>query len=85
MTLFKSHYIAHFSCLTQLFTITLPHSIILLGKSESKTLIHVFLLALQVVPNNLNPRWKTTHIPVQQLCNGDYDRVIKVNTCFLCM
>ncbi|EDO26801.1 predicted protein, partial [Nematostella vectensis] len=33
----------------------------------------------EVVSNNLNPKWKPIHISSQQLCNGDYDRVLKVN------
>ena len=38
-----------------------------------------FSLNLQVVENNLNPRWKAFQIPVQQICNGDYDRTIQVS------
>ena len=39
----------------------------------------LIVLHQQVVSNSLNPRWKTVQIPVQQLCNGDYDRVVKVS------
>ncbi|XP_073233601.1 copine-3-like [Porites lutea] len=35
----------------------------------------------EVVKNNLNPRWKAFQIPVQQICNGDYDRTIRIS-CF---
>ncbi|XP_073233575.1 copine-3-like [Porites lutea] len=35
----------------------------------------------EVVENNLNPRWKAFQIPVQQICNGDYDRTIQIS-CF---
>lgn len=35
----------------------------------------------EVIQNNLNPRWKPFQIPVQQLCNGDYDRTIRI-ACF---
>ena len=35
---------------------------------------------IQVIQNNLNPKWKPFQIPVQQLCNGDYDRTIQVST-----
>lgn len=35
----------------------------------------------EVIQNNLNPRWKSFEIPVNMICNGDYDRVIKVS-CF---
>ena len=35
---------------------------------------------IQVIQNNLNPKWKPFQIPVQQLCNGDYDRTIRVST-----
>lgn len=32
----------------------------------------------EVIQNNLNPKWKPFQIPVQQLCNGDYDRTIRI-------
>ncbi|XP_053458828.1 copine-5 isoform X3 [Nycticebus coucang] len=32
----------------------------------------------EVVKNTLNPVWQTFSIPVRALCNGDYDRTIKV-------
>lgn len=35
----------------------------------------------EVIQNNLNPRWKPFQIPVQQICNGDYDRIIQIS-CF---
>jgi hypothetical protein len=35
----------------------------------------------EVVKNNLNPIWKPFSIPVRTLCNGDYDRSIKI-TCY---
>ncbi|KAJ7360434.1 hypothetical protein OS493_015535 [Desmophyllum pertusum] len=35
----------------------------------------------EVIQNNLNPKWKPFQIPVQQLCNGDYDRTIRIS-CF---
>ena len=37
---------------------------------------------IQVIQNNLNPKWKPFQIPVQQLCNGDYDRTIRVSFTF---
>lgn len=40
---------------------------------------HITYSLLQVVENNLNPRWKAFQIPVQQICNGDYDRTIQVS------
>jgi hypothetical protein len=36
---------------------------------------------LQVVKHTLNPVWRKFSIPVRSLCNGDYDRSIKV-TCY---
>lgn len=36
---------------------------------------------LQVVKHTLNPVWSKFSIPVRSLCNGDYDRNIKV-TCY---
>ena len=33
------------------------------------------------IKNNVNPLWKKFFIPVRTLCNGDYDRNIKVE-CF---
>jgi hypothetical protein len=36
---------------------------------------------LQVVKCTLNPRWQKFWIPVRTLCNGDYDRSIKVLCC----
>lgn len=35
----------------------------------------------EVIQNSLNPRWKPFQIPVQQICNGDYDRAIQIS-CF---
>uniref|UniRef100_A0A9J7Y8G8 Copine 8 n=2 Tax=Cyprinus carpio TaxID=7962 RepID=A0A9J7Y8G8_CYPCA len=32
----------------------------------------------EVVKNNLNPVWQAFKMPVRALCNGDYDRTIKV-------
>lgn len=32
----------------------------------------------EVMKNTLNPVWQTFSIPVRALCNGDYDRTIKV-------
>ncbi|GLD45623.1 copine-8 isoform X2 [Lates japonicus] len=32
----------------------------------------------EVVKNTLNPVWQAFKIPVRALCNGDYDRTIKV-------
>ncbi|GAA6111580.1 copine-5b isoform X1 [Tachysurus ichikawai] len=32
----------------------------------------------EVVKNTLNPVWQSFNIPVRALCNGDYDRTIKV-------
>lgn len=40
--------------------------------------IFIVDVVLQVIQNNLNPRWKSFEIPVNMICNGDYDRVIKV-------
>uniref|UniRef100_A0A672YGA0 C2 domain-containing protein n=1 Tax=Sphaeramia orbicularis TaxID=375764 RepID=A0A672YGA0_9TELE len=33
----------------------------------------------EVVKNNLNPVWQSFTIPVRALCNGDYDRTVKVD------
>ncbi|KAK1796517.1 hypothetical protein P4O66_009549, partial [Electrophorus voltai] len=33
----------------------------------------------EVVKNNLNPVWQPFTIPVRALCNGDYDRTVKVD------
>ena len=44
----------------------------------NKLFLFIFI-ALQVIKNNLNPRWKAFQIPVQQICNGDYDRTIQVS------
>eukprot|EP00794_Sanderia_malayensis_P019198 gene19198-21120_t len=35
----------------------------------------------EVIKNNLNPSWNAFTLPVVNLCNGDYDRTIKVD-CF---
>ncbi|CAB1347369.1 unnamed protein product, partial [Coregonus sp. 'balchen'] len=32
----------------------------------------------EVVKNTLNPVWQAFKIPVRALCNGDYDRTIKI-------
>lgn len=32
----------------------------------------------EVIKKNLNPVWKTQVIPVQRLCNGDYERLLRV-------
>jgi Ca2+-dependent lipid-binding protein len=32
----------------------------------------------EVVKNNLNPQWKPSNISVQVLCNGDYDRPLRL-------
>uniref|UniRef100_A0A667WH67 Copine family member 9 n=1 Tax=Myripristis murdjan TaxID=586833 RepID=A0A667WH67_9TELE len=33
----------------------------------------------EVIKNNLNPVWQPFTIPVRALCNGDYDRTVKVD------
>lgn len=33
----------------------------------------------EVIKNNLNPSWKPFKIPLRSLCNGDFDRNIKVD------
>ena len=33
----------------------------------------------EVIKNNLNPEWKEMTVPVSVLCNGDYERTIKVD------
>ncbi|XP_015229508.1 PREDICTED: copine-8-like [Cyprinodon variegatus] len=33
----------------------------------------------EVIKNNLNPVWQPFIIPVRALCNGDYDRTVKVD------
>ena len=33
----------------------------------------------EVIKNTLNPNWKVTSMPVRELCNGDYDRQLKVD------
>uniref|UniRef100_A0A670Z3Z0 Copine family member 9 n=1 Tax=Pseudonaja textilis TaxID=8673 RepID=A0A670Z3Z0_PSETE len=33
----------------------------------------------EVVKNNLNPVWQPFSIPVRSLCNGDYDRTVKID------
>ncbi|KAM9364886.1 LOW QUALITY PROTEIN: copine-9-like [Pholidichthys leucotaenia] len=33
----------------------------------------------EVIKNNLNPVWQSFTIPVRALCNGDYDRTVKVD------
>ncbi|XP_068598615.1 copine-9 [Brachionichthys hirsutus] len=33
----------------------------------------------EVIKNNLNPVWQPLTIPVRALCNGDYDRTVKVD------
>ncbi|KAL2103887.1 hypothetical protein ACEWY4_000755 [Coilia grayii] len=33
----------------------------------------------EVIKNTLNPVWQTFTIPVRALCNGDYDRTVKVD------
>ena len=35
-------------------------------------------IIFQYIKNTLNPAWKKFTIPVRTLCNGDYDRNIKV-------
>lgn len=32
----------------------------------------------EVIKNTLNPNWKEIEVPVRTICNGDYDRTIKV-------
>ncbi|KAJ3602392.1 hypothetical protein NHX12_030147, partial [Muraenolepis orangiensis] len=33
----------------------------------------------EVIKNNLNPVWQSFTLPVRALCNGDYDRTVKVD------
>ena len=35
----------------------------------------------EVIKNTLNPTWKPFTVQVRSLCNGDYDRLLKVE-CF---
>lgn len=44
---------------------------------------HVSLYIFQVIKNTLNPVWKPAEVSVRNLCNGDYDKKLKV--CILCM
>merc|ERR1712146_566375 len=32
----------------------------------------------EVIKNNLNPQWQFANISVQSICNGDYDRPIRI-------
>nr|CAD7440228.1 unnamed protein product [Timema bartmani]CAD7451996.1 unnamed protein product [Timema tahoe] len=43
-------------------------------ESGSYTVVH----RTEVIKNTLDPKWKKFTIPVRLLCNGDYDRSIKV-------
>ena len=42
---------------------------------------YVVVHKTEVVRYNLNPIWKTINVPVRLLCNGDYDRTLKLE-CF---
>jgi hypothetical protein len=44
---------------------------------EDGSFVHVF--KNQPVMNNLSPTWPVVRIPLQQLCNGDLDRPIKID------
>eukprot|EP00794_Sanderia_malayensis_P019197 gene19197-21119_t len=47
------------------------------NEDNSYTAVH----KTEVIKNNLNPSWNAFTLPVVNLCNGDYDRTIKVD-CF---
>ena len=47
------------------------------NEGGSYTVVH----KTEHIKNNVNPLWKKFFIPVRTLCNGDYDRNIKVE-CF---
>lgn len=47
------------------------------NENESFTVVH----KTEVIMKTLNPTWKSFTLPVRTLCNGDLDRVIKVE-CF---
>ncbi|GFR82321.1 copine-8, partial [Elysia marginata] len=44
------------------------------NEDNSYTVVH----RTEVIKNTLNPDWKTFNLPVRNLCNGDYERSIKV-------
>ncbi|TWW56353.1 Copine-9 [Takifugu flavidus] len=46
-----------------------------LGQSRWFTICH----KTEVIKNTLNPVWQPFTIPVRALCNGDYDRTVKVD------
>ena len=37
------------------------------------------LLSSEVIKNNLNPSWRTTEVKLAALCDGDYERPIKID------
>jgi len=43
-------------------------------------MIHSFTVCYktEVIKNTLNPNWKMIEVPVRTICNGDYDRTVKV-------
>ncbi|XP_063221312.1 copine-8-like isoform X2 [Bacillus rossius redtenbacheri] len=46
-------------------------------ESGAYTVVH----RTEVVKRSLDPRWRKFSIPVRLLCNGDYDRSIKITCC----
>uniref|UniRef100_A0A4W5MFI5 C2 domain-containing protein n=1 Tax=Hucho hucho TaxID=62062 RepID=A0A4W5MFI5_9TELE len=72
-----SSFLSHFFTPAQLFLFSL-HS--LLSSLYPLTLSCRFTIChkTEVVKNTLNPVWQSFTIPVRALCNGDFDRTIKI-------
>ncbi|CAK6972665.1 copine-9 isoform X2, partial [Scomber scombrus] len=49
------------------------------GSRLERTLSFTICHKTEVIKNNLNPVWQSFTIPVRALCNGDYDRTVKVD------
>uniref|UniRef100_A0A3Q2WGM3 Copine-9-like n=1 Tax=Haplochromis burtoni TaxID=8153 RepID=A0A3Q2WGM3_HAPBU len=49
------------------------------GGRLERTLSFTICHKTEVIKNTLNPVWQSFTIPVRALCNGDYDRTVKVD------
>ena len=50
--------------------------------------IYVFVIPIlkcQIIKNTLDPAWPPFNLPVNTLCNGDYNRPIKVSAAIVLM
>ncbi|XP_056887116.1 copine-8-like isoform X2 [Takifugu flavidus] len=74
----SSNFSKHKDFLGQTFC-TLGEIIGSLGSRLDRMLSFTICHKTEMIKNNLNPIWQPFTIPVRALCNGDYDRTVKVD------